>query len=96
MISNVISAMRPTLPPTKDGYHLANEVVDTYRLLWPRVAQDGWYVIEDLACMFHTKFGGDETGGRVGSLVGRLTADAVAGRVEMHVYQEIAFVKKVG
>lgn len=88
------------LPPTveiviDDGSHQAADVVATFDLLWPRVAEGGCYVIEDLACVRHPQFGGDEKGGPVLRLVADLVLRAVRGEVELHIYAEIAFIRRL-
>ena len=78
-----------------DGSHQARDVVETFALLWWRVAFGGWYVIEDLACVRHPQFGGDEAGGPVLALLDALALYAIRGWAELHVYEEIAFARRL-
>jgi hypothetical protein len=79
-----------------DGSHVASEILTTFAIGWQRLAPGGWYVIEDLETTRHGQFGGDShTFGPVGALLDEMARLAIMGQVELHLYEEIAFIKKL-
>lgn len=96
-----IESFNGWLPPlvdliVDDGSHHTADVLAAFDALWPRVAFGGWYVIEDLSCARHPQFGGADDGGRVLDMLRTVVLEAIAGQVVLHVYEEIAFVHRLG
>lgn len=80
-----------------DGSHMAEDVLATLRIQWPRMKSGSWYVIEDLGCIYTTGFGGDPDGGGVVAkeLHNYLEEALRGGEVsEFHAYLEIVFMRK--
>lgn len=78
-----------------DGSHQAADILATFAVAWPRLRLGGWYVIEDLDTTRHPQFGGDLYRGPVGARLWEMLDSAIYGGVELHVYEEIAFIRKV-
>jgi hypothetical protein len=69
-----------------DGSHVMNDIVTTFRFLYPRTAPDGVYLVEDLHTAYWEEYGGGL--GREGSfielcktLVDELNADHARGQI---------------
>ena len=82
-----------------DGSHLAFDVVAAWNRLWPYVKPGGWYVFEDLETQFEPGYGGSRAGGSVAlDLLKGLAMDSVkevsTTVSEVHLYRQIAFVRK--
>lgn len=39
-----------------DGSHISEHIYQSFNLLWPRVKDGGWYIIEDLSCTYNTPY----------------------------------------
>lgn len=39
-----------------DGSHISEDIVETFRLAWPKLIPGGFYVIEDLACTYNERY----------------------------------------
>lgn len=79
-----------------DGSHMAKDVLSSFEILWPMLKSGGWYIIEDLGCIFTEGFGGDEKGGIVADKLHGLLELALRGNIaEFHAYLEIVFLKKL-
>ena len=84
-----------------DGSHIGAHVRASFRVLFPALRPDGWYVIEDL----QTSYWDSHEGGPVGtpgtavelikSLVDRTQADSATRDIaELHLFDCIAFIQK--
>lgn len=79
-----------------DGSHQAVDIVKTFELLYSKVPVGGVYVIEDLLVQWWGQYGGGDNG----SPAIRLLEDLLAKTIytndtsELHLYTEIAFIKK--
>jgi hypothetical protein len=87
-----------------DGSHVGRDIVPAFRALWPAVRQHGFYVIEDLALAYHPDWEGGPPGtsGTAVALLKELVDDTVSragdpfvpSLAELHVYTEIAVLKR--
>ena len=39
-----------------DGSHISEDIVETFRLNWSKLIPGGYYVVEDLACTYNTRY----------------------------------------
>jgi len=65
-----------------DGSHIVNHVLATFEFLFPLVAADGIYAVEDVQTAFWPKYGGNAAGAntiitRIGCLIRAMHADEV-------------------
>lgn len=85
-----------------DASHRASDIVKTFELLWDRLPSGGLYVIEDLLVQWSVGMSHVYEGSNEGSVATRmlegLMADTFCSEVEksmeMHLYTEIAFLRK--
>lgn len=82
-----------------DGSHHAADIVAAVDRLWPYVKLGGWYVIEDLQTQFSAQWGGGPFSPalvKVRNAMYELLHDQPeCPLVEMHVYPQIVFLRKV-
>jgi hypothetical protein len=87
-----------------DGSHLGRHVRASFAGLWAAVKPGGWYVIEDLQAASDPRWEGGPPGtpGTAAELLKALVDDTLArtdpafrpGVAALHVYAEIAFLRK--
>lgn len=82
-----------------DASHIASDIVDTYSKLWGNVRPGGWYVIEDLAVQWNRPdYGSDHNGSIATIVIDNIIHGLLSGLVnsanEIHIYDEIIFIKK--
>lgn len=88
-----------------DGSHVASHIQTSFAVLFEHVRPGGWYVIEDMGTAYDPKYGGGSRGhpGTSAALVKDLVDDVnrvrqpqggQANVSALHVYEEIAFVRK--
>jgi demethylmacrocin O-methyltransferase len=88
-----------------DGSHVGEHTLASFKGLWGHVRPGGFYVIEDLATSYHPDWGGGPPGtpGTAAALLKDLIDDTLLreedpfrpGVAELHVYAQIAFLRKV-
>jgi len=96
-LDSVIDRVGPPDVIIDDGSHVGEHIVASFTTLWPRLADGGLYVIEDMHTAYDPEFGGGPRGteGTSIRLVADLLDELYEGDVaEVHVYPDIAFVSK--
>lgn len=82
-----------------DGSHTADDIMRAFNLWWPRLVSGGWYVIEDLAVQWRRDYGGRPTSGSmvtdvIGAWGNALMKGDSKNDSELHIYDEIVFLRK--
>lgn len=81
-----------------DGSHRSEDVICSFRVLWPLVSPGAVYVIEDLATSYLSEYGGGPPGTpgtSVEMIKGLLDEPMLGGEVAaVHLYPNIAFIEK--
>jgi demethylmacrocin O-methyltransferase len=69
-----------------DGSHLNEHVITPFRTLFPLLAEDGIYVIEDTQTSYWPKFGGDS--------YNLNNANTIMNFLSLHFYHNLVFIYK--
>lgn len=85
-----------------DGSHTSDDIVAAFGNWWPHLKSGGWYVIEDLAVQVRQDYGGTPMGSSVTSFLCHVIQEIMLGHAgdnrfgidEVHVYDEIVFLRK--
>jgi cephalosporin hydroxylase len=81
-----------------DGSHTSDDIVAAFKNWWPRVKSGGWYVIEDLAVQWRNDYGGTLDGSpavwQIHAAAEELMQHRDNNYIEVHIYNEIAFLRK--
>lgn len=81
-----------------DGSHTSQDIINSMWVNWKHLAVGGWYVIEDLEVQWRNDYGGGGNGSpaidRIHEYVSNLLHYKTGDVSEVHVYNEIVFLRK--
>lgn len=81
-----------------DGSHHSGDIITAFDALAGHLLPGGWYVIEDLATQYEPEHEGGKDGSGTTNRIGHAVIDDVLRAsgtwTEVHIYQEIAFLRK--
>jgi len=85
-----------------DGSHTSADIMNALSNWWPHIKPGGWFVIEDLAVQVREDYGGSALGSPVTSFLNDAIREVMLGHAgsdglgvsEVHVYDEIVFLRK--